>query len=152
MMFLATLIGLLFTSVLIGVINTGIQDKIEDLRRGHSLVIERGHTVILGFDDTTFTIIGQLVLANENRKDAAVVVLGPGEKAEMEEAIRRQVPDRKTTRIICRSGETDSIADLEMCAVHRADGQYDKHARISGFRPNGKCMTPEKMGPGLCRG
>jgi hypothetical protein len=38
----------------------------------------------------------------------------------MEEAIRRQVPDRKTTRIICRSGETDSIADLEMCAVYAA--------------------------------
>jgi len=120
MMFLATLIGLLFTSVLIGVINTGIQDKIEDLRRGHSLVIERSHTLILGFDETTYTIIGQLVLANENQRNAAIVVLGPGEKTEMEEAIRRHVPDWKTTRIICRSGETDSIADLEMCAIYTA--------------------------------
>ena len=52
-----TVAGLLIVSALIGVIATGIDAKLSDLRRGRSVVIERDHTVILGWSDSVFTIL-----------------------------------------------------------------------------------------------
>src|SRR5215208_1560759 len=41
--------GILVFSTLIGVIFTGIDNKLDELRKGRSLVVERGHTVIYGW-------------------------------------------------------------------------------------------------------
>src|SRR5690242_2568466 len=59
-MLLLTLGGLFIVSALIGVIATGLDRKIEELRKGRSFVIEREHTLILGWSDTIFTILGEL--------------------------------------------------------------------------------------------
>jgi hypothetical protein len=116
-MFLMTLCGILLTSVLIGIINAGFEQKMESLRHGRSTVIEHGHTVILGFNETTFTILEELILANENHKNCVIVVLDETDKQDMEEQLRDRITDRKTTRIICRSGKPDSVADLQMCSL-----------------------------------
>src|SRR5258706_6238738 len=50
-MLLVTLGGIFIISALIGVLNNGIEDKLDDLRKGRSHVIESGHTVILGWAD-----------------------------------------------------------------------------------------------------
>ncbi len=44
-----TLAGLFIVSALIGVIATGIDEKLMQLRKGRSRVLERDHTLILGF-------------------------------------------------------------------------------------------------------
>ncbi|MBI5829315.1 MAG: hypothetical protein HZB20_07185, partial [Chloroflexi bacterium] len=44
-------------SALIGIINNGIEDKLDELRKGRSNVIESGHTVILGWSPQVFSII-----------------------------------------------------------------------------------------------
>ena len=41
MMSIVTICGLFITSMLIGVISTGLESKMEDLRKGHSLVLEK---------------------------------------------------------------------------------------------------------------
>lgn len=76
LMFLATLCGLFLTSVLIGVIATGVEDKLGNLRKGTSVVQENGHTVIIGFDNNVYAILRELIEANSNKKNACVVVLG----------------------------------------------------------------------------
>src|SRR6186997_3386747 len=48
-MLLVTLGGLFVISTLIGIINTGIQGRLAELRKGRSRVIETEHTVILGW-------------------------------------------------------------------------------------------------------
>src|SRR5215218_6319406 len=47
-MLVLTIAGLFIVSALIGVIASGIDTKLADLRRGRSIVIESDHTVILG--------------------------------------------------------------------------------------------------------
>lgn len=47
-MTVVTLVGIFITSFLIGTISNGIKEKITQLQRGKSLVIESGHTVIIG--------------------------------------------------------------------------------------------------------
>ena len=51
-MTLATIMGLLMTSILIGLITAGFQSKLEEMRRGKSKVVVNGHTLILGWDNT----------------------------------------------------------------------------------------------------
>lgn len=121
LMTLVTVCGLFITSVLIGIINAGMEAKMEELRKGKSCVLEEGHTVILGFDGSIYTILSELIEANANQKDGCIVIMDDTcGKDEMEEAIRQRIPDTKTTRIICRSGNITDMTDLRICSLEYA--------------------------------
>lgn len=113
----ATLVGLFLTSILIGIIATGVENKLNDLRKGTSIVQEHGHTTIIGFDINVFDLLRELIEANANKKKACIVILGEQPKDEMEDAISAHIPDTGTTRIICRSGSLHAEYALERCAV-----------------------------------
>ncbi|MEP7361536.1 MAG: potassium transporter TrkA [Chloroflexota bacterium] len=117
-MLAVTLGGIFVISTLIGVLSSGIEGKLDELRKGHSKVLESNHTVLLGWSRQVFEIIGQIVLANANQRRAHIVVLADKDKVEMEEEIRQRVPDTKTTRIICRTGSPIELADLATASVH----------------------------------
>jgi hypothetical protein len=65
---LITIGGIFILSALIGVLSSGLDDKLQDLRKGRSLVIEEGHTLILGWSPKIIHIIEELIVANENQK------------------------------------------------------------------------------------
>ena len=115
-----TLGGLFIVSALIGVLASGIDTKLADLRRGRSIVLEEDHTVILGWSESIFTIISELTLANESRKDAVIVILADRDKVEMEDELKVKVPERRGTRIICRSGSPMDLDDLRLSSHETA--------------------------------
>ena len=117
LMFLATLCGMFLTSVLIGIISTGVEGKLRDLRKGASVVQEDNHTVIIGFDNNVYTLLRELIESNSNKKDGCIVVLGDQPKEEMEDAISSHIPDTGTTKIICRNGNLHEAYALERCSV-----------------------------------
>ena len=116
-MFVVTIGGVFVISMLIGVLTSGIESKMEDLRKGRSRVIEKNQTVILGWSEQVFTIISELVEANSNQKDACIVVMGDKDKVEMEDEIREKVGDTKTTRVVCRSGNPIDMSDLNIVSL-----------------------------------
>jgi voltage-gated potassium channel Kch len=109
-----TIAGLFIVSALIGVIAAGIDTRLAELRRGRSIVLERDHTVILGWSDSIFTIIRELTLANESRHKPVIVILADRDKVEMEDELKAKVPDLRGTRIVCRSGSPMDIDDLAL--------------------------------------
>lgn len=113
-----TLGGLFILSTLIGVITNGVEAKVDELRKGRSRVIERDHTLILGWSEQVFTILSELVVANESKRRACVVVLAPADKVEMDDAIRERLPDLKSTVVVCRSGSPTDLSDLAMVGVN----------------------------------
>jgi hypothetical protein len=117
---LVTLAGIFLAGSLIGLIANAVDQKVEELRKGRSTVVEARHTLILGWSDQVPRIVGELILANESERDAAIVVLSAEDKTVMEETLRDHVRDARTTRIVCRSGNPASPADLERSAVHHA--------------------------------
>jgi voltage-gated potassium channel Kch len=119
-MLLLTIGGLFIVSALIGVIAAGIDEKLADLRRGRSVVLESDHTVILGWSDSIFTIVRELSVANESRRKPVVVVLADRDKVEMEEALAAKVPDLRGTRLVCRSGSPMDIDELAVAAPQSA--------------------------------
>ena len=63
MMTVAAIAGLLITSVLIGIIASAIEEKITNLKKGNSEVLEQGHIVVLVFTPGEYTLLDQLVKA-----------------------------------------------------------------------------------------
>jgi len=120
-MLFVTVGGIFVVSALIGVLTAGVEGKLEELRKGRSHVLENEHTVIFGWSPQIFTIISELVFANESRKKGAiVVVLAEQDKVEMEGEIRNRIPEVKNTRVICRSGRPMDLTDLELASPHTA--------------------------------
>ena len=111
---LVTLAGLFVVSTLIGVLTAALECQCERLRKGRSRVVESGHTVILGWSSQVFTVISELVKANENQRRARVVILAPEDKVEMEDAIHARIPHTLTTRIVCRTGDPVDPTDLSI--------------------------------------
>src|SRR3954465_11072416 len=111
-MFLITIGGPFVVSALIGVIATGLDNKITELRKGRSFVIETDHTLILGWSETVFTILSELTIANESEGDPVVVILSDVDRVDMEDQIRAKVGDTGNTRVVCRTGSVIDLADL----------------------------------------
>ena len=112
-----TMCGIFLAGSLIGLIASAVDLKIEQLRKGRSTVLETGHTLVLGWSPRLPTILSELVEANANQKKAALVVLAGVAKDEMEDELRVKVPDTGTTRVVCRTGDPSSPADLAMVHV-----------------------------------
>ena len=111
--FAVTLGGIFIISALIGVLTGGLDERMQQLRKGRSRVLETGHTVILGWSPQIFPIIKELVAANANQARSCIVILGNKDKLEMEEEIRNEVGPTGKTRVVCRSGEPISMLDVE---------------------------------------
>ncbi|MEQ6118218.1 hypothetical protein [Reichenbachiella sp. MALMAid0571] len=109
---LVTIVGVVVLSTLIGLVSNGILTKLEELRKGRSFVIEEEHTIILGWSSKIFTIISELILANENLKEGVIVILANKDKVEMEDEIRLKVGNTANTRVICRTGNPIDVDDI----------------------------------------
>ena len=117
-MLLVTLGGIFVVSALIGVLSTGIEGKLDELRKGRSEVIEKDHTIILNWSASIFDIISELTIANESRRRPRIVILADKDKVEMEDEIAAKVPNLKNTKVICRSGDPTDLGDLALTAPH----------------------------------
>ncbi|MFE2136914.1 NAD-binding lipoprotein, partial [Streptomyces sp. NPDC059466] len=84
------LVALLCVSTLVGVITTGLADRLAELSRGRSTVIEEGHAVVLGWSDQVATVVGELIAAQTAHRPRAIVLLAERDKNEMERALGRQ--------------------------------------------------------------
>jgi voltage-gated potassium channel Kch len=105
---------------LIGVLNNGIESQMHRLRKGRSIVLETNHTLILGWSAQIFTILNELMTANENQANARIVILADKDKVEMEDEIWERVQVKGKTRIICRNGSPIDPKDLEIASPHNA--------------------------------
>ena len=119
-MFVVTLGGVFIISTLIGVLTSGIEGKMDELRKGRSRVIEKDHTVILGWSPQVFTVLPELITANENQANPCVVILGDKDKVEMEDEIRAVIGATGKTRVVCRTGSPIDMNDLDLVSLQTA--------------------------------
>lgn len=113
-MLLITLGGLFIVSALIGVIATGFEERLRELRKGRSLVIEQGHTLILGWSPHVFTILSELAIAKESERKPAIVIVADQDKIEMEDAIRQKVGSLGKLRVAVRTGDPADPDDIAL--------------------------------------
>ncbi|XP_047977572.1 ion channel CASTOR-like isoform X2 [Salvia hispanica] len=132
--------GMLIFAMMLGLVSDAISEKFDSLRKGRSEVVERDHTLILGWSDKlvssrivcpklkrkplTFMLLGsllnQLAIANESLGGGTVVVMAEHDKEEMELDIGKMEFDFRGTSVICRSGSPLILADLKKVSVSKA--------------------------------
>ena len=108
--------GMFITSMLIGIIATAIQSKIESLKKGNVPVMEDGHILVLGFEPGEYTLIQELVYGADKRP-CCIVVVSEADREEMEDAIRNNVKHPKNVRILCRSVNVLDPDELSRCSL-----------------------------------
>lgn len=114
---LAGAFGVIILSMLIAFITTALDQKLQELKKGHSKVIEDDHTLILGWSDRVTEILRELVLANESEDDPCVVILSEQDKEVMDDYLDVHLTERKNTRIVTRSGSVSSVVNLDIVSV-----------------------------------
>ena len=116
LMAVAALAGVLFTSVLIGIVTSAIEERIVQLKRGNSKVLEEGHVVVLGFYPGEYTLINQLILAAAGKKDC-IVVAENMDRETMEGYIKDNIDIPKNIKIICRTVDILDPSSIEKCSI-----------------------------------
>jgi ion channel POLLUX/CASTOR len=120
LMLLVTFGGIFVFSILIGLLSSGIEAKLDELRKGRSRVIETDHIVILGWSAEIFVLVSELAIANANRPQSCIVILSDQDKVAMEDALKERLGKIRKTRIVCRTGSLSDMADLGMVSVQMA--------------------------------
>lgn len=111
--------GIFVFSSLIGLLTAGVQQRVGELRKGRSRILERGHTLILNWSPAVIDVIEQISLAAADAGERrTVAVLAPEDKVTMEDAIAEKRFSR--VRVICRSGDPTDLNDLAMVSAEEA--------------------------------
>eukprot|EP01127_Copromyxa_protea_P012320 TRINITY_DN3196_c0_g1_i2.p1 TRINITY_DN3196_c0_g1~~TRINITY_DN3196_c0_g1_i2.p1 ORF type:complete len:305 (-),score=62.67 TRINITY_DN3196_c0_g1_i2:28-942(-) len=112
--------GFVSFALLIGLISESVQTKVEDLRKGKNRVLEKGHTLVLGWNSKIFSFLDNLAIANESEDNGTVVILADDiSKEEMEDAIRENC-NLRGTKVVCRSGNMVCVGDLKKVSAEKA--------------------------------
>jgi ion channel POLLUX/CASTOR len=108
-----TVFGVLVLGTLIGVIASGVESRIDEMKRGRSAVVESDHLVVLGASSLLPVVVDQLLRANAGRR-IAVVVMCDRDPAELQDEVRETVESTRGNRLVFRYGDPTKVADLEL--------------------------------------
>ncbi len=112
--------GVFLTGSLIGVLVAAVTKRLDELRRGRSRVLEKGHTVVVGWSPRLMAVIDELLAEETRRRGVSVVVLADRDKQEMEDDFRARHPGRERDRVLFRTGNPSLRSDLELVGVDNA--------------------------------
>jgi len=124
--FSITVGGMLIFALMIGIISEYIGDKVDELKKGKSRIIESDHTVILGWNDKSLAIIQQIALANESEGGGTIVVLADEDKDELESKLASAIQSIENplqllgTEVIFRSGNPLMECELRRVSANTA--------------------------------
>ena len=116
----AGITGVVIFSAFIAFLTTALDQTIAHLKKGHSQVLESGHSLILGWSPRVVEILRELVEANESEPDPVVVILAEKDKEVMDEYLRSNFTDRRNTRIVTRGGAPASVQALDRVSASEA--------------------------------
>ncbi|MCX4817854.1 NAD-binding lipoprotein [Streptomyces sp. NBC_01239] len=114
------LIALLCVSTVVGVVTTGLGDRLAELRRGRSRVVERGHTVVLGWSDQVFTVVEELISAHAAGDRQVITVLADRDPTAMERALMAALGVTDGVRLECRTGVPSDPDTLRLVSLGAA--------------------------------
>jgi voltage-gated potassium channel Kch len=117
---LVTFFGILIAGTLIGLIATGIEQRVEAMQRGRSSVVESGHIVILGASPRLPVVVEQVAFANRKGRPITTVVLANREPAELQAEVRAAVPESHGGRLVFRRGDPTRVTDLAIAGIRDA--------------------------------
>ncbi len=114
-----TILGVIVAGLLISSLAGNFQERLDDIKRGGSPVMEEGHFLILGWSEKIYSVIDQISEAYAT-KHITVVVMGDDDKLEMEAKLRDKVVHQKRVKLVVRSGSSMNLNDLSRVSFAQA--------------------------------
>lgn len=99
-------------AIVIGFAATAIHGVVDNIKSGKSAVINKNHTLILGWSNRIFPILSELAIANSNIRGASVVIFANVDRVQMEDEIRSRAGDLGKLKIVSRKGDPTNPSDL----------------------------------------
>jgi len=115
-----TVFGILVAGSLIGLIASAVEQRVAEMRRGRSIVVESDHIVILGASARLPVVIEQLAIAQRRRRSQTIAVLADTDPAELGDEVRASIGDLHGVRLVFRRGNPTRVSDLAIVAVGKA--------------------------------
>jgi voltage-gated potassium channel Kch len=109
---LAWVAGTGVNAIVIGFAATAIHGVVDNLKAGKSAVINKNHTLILGWSNRIFPILSELAVANSNIRGASVVIFANVDRIAMEDEIRSRAGNLGKLKIVTRKGDPTNPSDL----------------------------------------
>jgi hypothetical protein len=129
--FLLSIFGLALFGVFIAFISTSVQHRLELLGRGNTKVVERDHTLILGWSNKVRSILEFLDATAARRQ--VVAILAPMAIDRMQDGLKSSLPGLKKLEVVFRSGPTSHLEELERVSLATAGSvislAYDRDGR-----------------------
>lgn len=122
-LFIITIFGIVFTSVLVGIVTTGIEEHLESIAHEGSKVLERRpHMLVLGTTPVTVEILRSLAQNNERSRRVEPIVILEEQRdiVEVGKYFDFKLGAFSKTRVIYRQGCPYSIDDLGLCSIEHA--------------------------------
>ncbi len=122
-LFIITLFGIVFSSVLVGIITTGIEERLEDIAHEGSKVLERrSHVLVLGCASMTAEILRSLAQNYERGRHVEPIVVLDEEHdiVEVSKKLDFELEEFSKTKTIYRQGCPYSKHDLGLCSIEHA--------------------------------
>lgn len=122
-LFIITLFGIVFTSMLVGIITTGMEERLEDIAHEGSKVLERRpHVLVLGYAPMTAEILRSLAQHNESGRHVEPIVVLEEELdiVEVGKELDFKLGTFAKTKTIYRQGCPYSKDDLGLCSIENA--------------------------------
>ena len=122
-LFVITIFGIVFSSVLVGIITTGIEERLDDAAHEGSKVLERRpHVLVLGCAPVTAEILRSLAQNNERGRRVEPIVVLEEERdiVEVGKELDFNLGEFSKTKTIYRQGCPYSEDDLRLCSIENA--------------------------------
>lgn len=115
--FLLSVTGLAILGLFIAFITSSVQRQLRLARKGSGEVMERDHTLILGWSKKVSSILAFLAAASTPR---TVVILAPREIDDLQDGLRLGHSAWRRLNLVLRSGSTSSREELMRVGLARA--------------------------------
>jgi Trk K+ transport system NAD-binding subunit len=112
-----TLLGIIFTSALIGLISSSLIDRMARLRQGVTMVKERDHILLLGWSLRALSIVRYFTTRKSHCK---VVILSSVLPDDIDVALRSVGLNRSKLPLVIRTGDSTVTSELERVSIKNA--------------------------------
>lgn len=113
-------LGLVLFSSLVAFVTSQFEAKLSELRKGKSPVVEKGHTLILGYGNRLFEILKELVIAKASESHPVVVILSEMPKDELDDLLRDRLGSTAPLKVVTRCGSPATLKSLENVSAQKA--------------------------------
>lgn len=148
-----SLLGVALVGTVAGSAAEGIGRWMRRLQGGRTPVVERRHTILVGWSPATIPAIREMIAANRSERGRPIVILANADKSEMDTVIRERIPpsERLGSRIVTRSGDCARRDDLLMVGAERARAIVLVPPAADSLHRAIGCMAAIKSSPRLER-